>query len=118
MDLVETSTVLPRFMEVEGQSGMDRLCNFKLLKTNFDAIFDGLETDGNNFAELFVDWESAGPVYSFDELRNALCGEAKFCFNADHSSSALHTPEGIRTNFGPPQKLNWLASNSKDIPTI
>jgi len=71
-------------MEVEEQSRMDRLCNFKILKTNFDAIFDGLETDGRNIADEFVDWESAGPVYSFDELRNALCGEAKFCFNADH----------------------------------
>jgi len=83
MDLVEISTTLPRFMEVEEQSRMVRLCNFKLLKTNFDAIFDGMETEGNNFAELFVDWESAGPVFSFDELRNALCGEAKFCFDAD-----------------------------------
>ena len=84
MDVVETSTIQPRFMEMEEQSRMIRLCNFKLLKTNFDAIFDGLETDGRNIANEFVDWESAGPLYSFDELRNALCGEAKFCFNADH----------------------------------
>ena len=55
MDVVETSTIQPKFMEVEEQSRMDRLCNFKLLKTNFDAIFDGLETDGRNIANEFVD---------------------------------------------------------------
>ena len=56
MDVVETSTIQPRFMEVEEQSRMDRLCNFKLLKTNFDAIFDGLETDGRYIANEFSDW--------------------------------------------------------------
>jgi len=84
MDLVETSTVPPRFMEVGGQSRMERLCNFKILRTNFDTIFDLMDIDGTEFAGLFVDWESSGPVFRFDELRDALCGEAKFCFDADH----------------------------------
>ena len=45
MDLVETSTIQTRFMEVEEQSRMTRLCNFKILRTNFDDILDGMETD-------------------------------------------------------------------------
>ena len=32
----------------------------------------------------FVYWESSGPTFSFNELRDALCGEAKFRFDADH----------------------------------
>ena len=43
-----------------------------------------MEGDGTNIANEFVDWESAGPIFSFEELRDALCGEAKFCFDADH----------------------------------
>ena len=29
----------------------------------------------------FVDWQAAGPTYSFAELRNELCGDAKILFN-------------------------------------
>ena len=112
MDVVETSTIQPRFMEVEGQSKIERLCSFTLLKTNFDAIFDGLETDGRNIANEFVDWESAGPLYSFDELRNALCGEAKNCFNA------LYIPAETLRKFGPPEQLIWWELIFEDILTI
>ena len=40
--------------------------------------------DGQSIIQEFVDWESSGPTYSFNELRNALCGEAKLCFNVNH----------------------------------
>ena len=39
--------------------------------------------DGQSIIKEFVDWESSGPIYKFEELRDVLCGEAKFCFNAD-----------------------------------
>ena len=71
-------------MEVDLQSRFEGLYSFKVLQTNFEATFDGLVGDGTNIANEFVDWESAGPIFSFEELRDALCGEAKFCFDADH----------------------------------
>ena len=71
-------------MEAVGQSRIEGLCNFKVLRTHFEAIFDGLEEDENNIAIEFFNWESAGPVFSFYELRHALCDEAKFCFDAAH----------------------------------
>ena len=40
--------------------------------------------DGRSIIKDFIDLESSGPTYNFNELRNALCGEAKFFFNADH----------------------------------
>ena len=29
----------------------------------------------------FVDWQASGPTYSFTDLRNELCGDAKFKFD-------------------------------------
>ena len=52
--------------------------------SNFEATFDGLVGDSQSIIQEFVDWVSACPTYDFNDLRNALCGEAKFCFNADH----------------------------------
>ena len=60
------------------------MCNFKVLKSQFEARFDGLNGEYIDIANEFVDWESAGEIFSFKELRNALCGEAKLCFDADH----------------------------------
>ena len=63
--------------------------------------------------------ESSGPTYTFNELRDAFCGEANFALmQTTYICSALHTLEDIRKNFGPPEQLNWMASNLKDIPTI
>ena len=39
---------------------------------------------GISIISEFVDWESSGPTYNFNELRDVLCGEAKLCFHADH----------------------------------
>ena len=60
------------------------MCNFKVLKSQFEARFDGLNGDYIDIANEFVDWGSAGEIFSFEELRNALWGEAKLCFDADH----------------------------------
>ena len=53
--------------------------------SNFETTLDGLVGDGQSIIMEFVDWTSSGPTYDFNELRNlnALCGEAKMCFNAD-----------------------------------
>ena len=109
MDVVETSTIQPRFMEVEEQSRMDRLCNFKLLKTNFDAIFDGLETDGRNIADEFVDWESAGPLCTASMNSEMLCVvKQNFALmQTTFICLALHTPEEIPRKFGLPEQLIW-----------
>ena len=74
----------PNSMEVESQSKFEWLCNKKFLISDFEATFDGLVRDEQSIISEFVDWESSGPTYTFNELRNALCGEAKFCFSANH----------------------------------
>ena len=84
MDVAVNVTTQPKFMEVESQSKSEWLCNRKLLTFQFEATLDGLAGDGSSIINEFVDWESSGPTFSFNELRDALCGEAKFCFNADH----------------------------------
>ena len=66
------------------KSRSEWLCNRKILTSQFEATLDGLEGDGQSIINEFVDWESSGPTYSFNELRDALCGEAKFRFDADH----------------------------------
>ena len=40
--------------------------------------------DGRSIVSEIGDWESSGPTYTFNELRDNLCGEAKLCFNANH----------------------------------
>ena len=52
--------------------------------SDFERFFDGLVGDGHNILAEFVDWESSGPTYTFNELRDHLCGDAKFCFDAGH----------------------------------
>ena len=74
----------PKLMEVESQSKIEWLCNKKLWVSDFKLTLDGLVGDGLSIIKEFVDWESSAPTYSFNELRNALCGEAKLCFNTDH----------------------------------
>ena len=71
-------------MEVESQSKSEWLCSRKLLTSQFEATLDGLVGDGQSIINEFVDWESSGPTFSFNELRDALCGDAKFCFYAEH----------------------------------
>ena len=44
---------------------------------------DSLKGDGQGVFNEFVDWESAGPTFDFNELRDALCGEAKYLFDAN-----------------------------------
>ena len=51
--------------------------------TDFKFTLDGLVGDGSHIITELVDWESLGLTYSFNELRDILCGEAKACFNAD-----------------------------------
>ena len=70
-------------MEVESQTKLEWLCNKKVMKSNFEATLDGLVGDGQSIIMEFQDWTGFGPTYDFNELRNALCGEAKLCFNAD-----------------------------------
>jgi len=84
MDVVDIATMVNPSTDISGQSNIERLCNFKVLTSQFEARFDGLNGDYIDIANEFVDWESAGEIFSFEELRNALCGEAKLCFDADH----------------------------------
>ena len=68
----------PKSMEVESQLKIEWLCNKKLWVSDFELTLDGLVGDGLSIIKEFVDWESSGPTYNFNELRDALCGEAKF----------------------------------------
>ena len=52
--------------------------------SQFKATLDSLKGDDQSIINEFVDWESAGPTFSFNELRDALCGEVKYLFDANH----------------------------------
>ena len=73
----------PKLVGVESQLKNDWLCNKKLMVSNFELTFDGLDGDGSKIVSEFVDWESSGATYLFNELRDILCGEAKMCFNPE-----------------------------------
>ena len=68
-------------MEVEAQSKMDLLLNKKAFTTSFENTLDTLQGDGQQLLNEFVDWPVAGDVYSYSELKNELCGDAKFKFD-------------------------------------
>ena len=106
----------PKLMEVESQTKSEWLCNRTLLTSHFEATFDGLVGDGQSIITEFVDWESSGPTYTFNELRDALCCEAKFCFKVDHISSALHTPEGIQKKLWTARKIELAGIEFKRHP--
>ena len=63
----------PKLMGVESQLKNDWLCNKKLMVSNFELTFDGLVGDGSKIVSEFVDWESSGATYLFNELRDILC---------------------------------------------
>ena len=73
----------PKSMDVESQSKIEWLCNKKLWVSDFELTLYGLVGDGQSIIKEFVDWESSGPTYNFNKLRDVLCGETKLCFNAD-----------------------------------
>ena len=52
--------------------------------SDFEKTMDGLVGDGQKILAEFVDWESFGPTCTFDELRDQLCGDAKFCFDVNN----------------------------------
>jgi len=71
MDITNVGPQL-RSTEMASQSKFDWLCNKKVMMSNFEATLDALVGNGQEF----IDWESSGPTYDFNDLRNALCGEA------------------------------------------
>ena len=110
LQLEETNieTTQPKPMEVESQSRCEWLCNKKVFTTQFEATFDGLEWDGESVINKFVDWQSSGPTYSFNELRDILCGEANFHFDAAHMYlfGLAYTGRDSK-NCGLPEKATW-----------
>ena len=73
----------PKLMEMESQPNSELLCNKKMWMSDFELTLDGLVGDGTSIIPEFVDWESSGPTYRFNELRDVLCGEAKMCFDQE-----------------------------------
>ena len=49
--------------------------------SEFERILDKAVGDGLNILEDFIEWEASGLTYTFKELRDNLCGAAKFCFH-------------------------------------
>ena len=84
--------------------------------SDFERTLDGLVGDGLSIIKEFVGWESSGPTYSFNDLRNALCREAKLCFNADHIYlfGLAYTGRDSKKS-GPLERLNSKVLTSKDI---
>ena len=81
-------TVAPQLsmMEVDVQSRLDWLLNKNAVMSKFERTLDGLISDGQNLLAEFVDWQASGPTYSYNDLRNELCGDAKFKFDASKVS--------------------------------
>ena len=69
-------------MDIEAQSKMDLLLKKKCFTTSFEDTFDALQGDGQQLLNEFVDWPVAGEVYTYNDLKNELCGDAKFKFDA------------------------------------
>jgi len=80
---MEVNPVIPQQadMELEAQSKMDLLLKKRCFVTNFEETFDSLQDDGQKLLNEFVDWSVAGDVYSYNDLKNELCGDAKFKFD-------------------------------------
>ena len=78
----DTIAPQPSFMEVDTQSRLDKLISKNVAVSEFERTLDGLKGDGQNLLAEFVDWEVSGPTYTFNELRNEICGDAKFKFDA------------------------------------
>ena len=72
----------PSLMEVDTQSRLDMLVSKNVAVSNFERTLDGLKGDVQNLVAELVDWEVSGPTYTFNELSNELCGNAKFKFDA------------------------------------
>ena len=68
-------------MEVDTQWRIYWLLSKELLTSEFEKTLDGLVADGENILAEFVDWESSGPTYTFNELRNERGRDAKFKFD-------------------------------------
>ena len=109
----------PKLMEVESQLKSEWLCNKKLWVSDFELTFNGLVGDGSSIVSEFVDWESSGATYRFNELRDILCGEAKMCLiQNDCFFLGLLILEENQRKSGLPEQSNWKALSSKDIPKI
>ena len=76
----------PSLMEMDTQSKFDVLVSKEVSVSEFEKTRDGLKGDGQNLLAEFVDWEVSGPTYTFNELRNELCGDAKFKFDVNKVS--------------------------------
>ena len=79
----QVSAINPQHMDLEVQSKMDLLLKKKPFTTSFEDTFDALQGDGLQLLNEFVDWPVAGEVYSYNDLKNELCGDAKFKFDPD-----------------------------------
>ena len=92
-------------------------CATKLWVSDFELTLDCLVGDGSHIITELVDWVSSGPTYTFNELRDILCGEAKHVLmQISCICLVLPTLEGNQRKFGPPGQLNWKVLISKNIP--
>ena len=72
----------PSSMEVDTQSNLDKLVSKNPAVSELEITLDDLKGDSQNILAEFVYWQAAGPTYTFNELRNELCGDAKIKFDA------------------------------------
>ena len=98
-------------MEVEAQSKIDLLLNKKAFTTSFENTLDTLQGDGQQLLNEFVDWPVAGDVYSYSELKNELCGDAKFKFDP-----ARIWPSGLVWSYTDSKKA-WT-SRTMDLEAV
>ena len=69
LDIVQNAVIAPQSttMEVDTQSRTQWLLSKKLLISNFEKTMNGLVGDAQKILAEFVDWESSGPAYTFNE---------------------------------------------------
>ena len=83
----ETNTAIapqPSSMEVDTQSNLDKLVSKNPAVSEEEQTLDNIKGGGQSILAQFADWQAAGPSYSFHELRNELCGDAKIKFDASN----------------------------------
>ena len=86
MDSAQEITIAPTSINGSGTAVKDlHGCVAKnFFVSDFEISLDNLVSDGHNVLADFVDWESSGPTYTFNKLRDHFCGDVKFCFNVEH----------------------------------
>ena len=85
-DIIQNVVIAPQptTMKVEIQSRMQWLLSKELFIFDLEKTTDGLVGGVQKILAEFVGWECFGPTHTLNELRDQLCGDAKFGFDVNN----------------------------------